>query len=344
MKKLFSATLVGALFLAACNGGGEENTEEETAEETATEETTEEESTEEESAEEESSEEDTGSDVDASESDEGSSGSESSEDTSEGEVNEEDMKAAYDLGQDKADMIENATETDKSVEDVLKEPSEVTSYMQETAIAIEVTDGEQVLDESFTGNRAEIDETDDTLEVASDYVDENFNVTTPHGYANSETDELYLNTEEGWADYSGEYGPDELVYGTYSTIHEIIEQMPDSMELKEAGNYDLLYYTGNDDEVHQLYQEYFEVEFTGTNMEELETGLVAFINQDSGELESANLIASAPSEQDPQQEVKVEIILNYSDYGAFDDKEIKKPNPDDIISSEEAGDIDGSVE
>src|SRR5699024_1007620 len=152
----------------------------------------------------------------ASESDEGSSGSESSEDTSEGEVNEEDMKAAYDLGQDKADMIENATETDKSVEDVLKEPSEVTSYMQETAIAIEVTDGEQVLDESFTGNRAEIDETDDTLEVASDYVDENFNVTTPHGYANSETDELYLNTEEGWADYSGEYGPDELVYGTYS--------------------------------------------------------------------------------------------------------------------------------
>src|SRR5699024_2914875 len=159
----------------------------------------------------------------------------------------------------------------------------------------------QVLDESFTGNRAEIDEADGALEIASDYVDENFNVTTPHGYANSETGELYLNTEEGWADYSGQYGPEELVYGTYSNVHEIIEQMPDSLQVKEAGNYDILYYTGNDDEVHQLYQEYFQVEFTGTDMDELETGFVAFINQDSGELESANLIASAPSEQDPQQ-------------------------------------------
>src|SRR5699024_6081804 len=106
----------------------------------------------------------------------------------------------------------------------------------------------------------------------------------------------------------------------------------------------LLYYTGSDDEVHQLYQEYFEVEFTVTNMEGIETGIVAFINQDSGELESASLIASAPSGQCPQQELKFEIICSYSDYGELDEKEIKKPNPDDIISSEEAVDIDGSVE
>lgn len=359
MKKLLSATLVGTLLLAACNGGGDENTEEsteaETTEETTEEESTEEESTEEESSEEESSEEESteeesteddsgdsegeASDDDAAESDE-----EASDDTSEGEVEESDMKAAYDLGQDKADMIENAEDTDKSVEDVLQEPSEVTSYMQETAIAIKVTDGEQVLDEGFNGNRAEVDETDGKLEVASDYVDENFNVTRPHGYANSETGELLLNTEQGWVDYSNEYSPDELIYGTYSTLYEIIEQMPDSLEVKEAGNYHLLYYTGDDEKVHELYQKYFQVEFTGANMDELETGFVAFINKESGELESANLIASAPSQQNPQQEVKIEIILNYSDYGAFDDKEIKKPNPDDIVTPAEGEGVEGSVE
>lgn len=359
MKKLLSAMMFGVLFLAACNSG-EENTEEESTEEATTEESTEEteaeetnteesteESTEEDNTEESSEEEteaDAGSDseseADASESDESQS-----EDLAEAQIDEEDMKSAYDLGQDKADMIESAEETDKSVESVLQEPSEVTSYIQETAIAIEVTDGEQVLDEGFTGNRAEIDETDGALEVASDYVDENFNVTQPHGYANSETGELLINSEQGWADYSAQYGPEELVYGTYSNMYEIIEQLPDSLQVKEAGNYDLLYYTGNDDEVHQLYQEYFQVEFTGANMEELETGFVAFINQESGELESANLMASAPAEQDPQQEVKIEIILNYSDYGAFDDKEIKKPNPDEIITppTEDEG-IEGSVE
>ncbi|WP_017549483.1 hypothetical protein [Salinicoccus carnicancri] len=374
MKKLLSATLIGTLFLAACNGGGEENGEEENTEETTTEETsedtneesaeedsseeesTEEESTEEESTEEDSSEEESGgesgegsddgeSDADASGSDEESSEDGSSGDTSDGEVDEEDMKQAYDLGQDKADMIESAEDTDMSVEDVLQDPSEVTSYMQETAIAIEVTDGEQVLDESFTGNRAEVDETDGGLEVASDYIDENFNVTQPHGYANSETGEVILNSQEGWMDYSGQYSPDELVYGVYSNVHEIIGQMPDSMEVKEAGNYYLLYYTGDDDEVHDLYQEYFQVEFTGAIMAELETGLVAFINKESGELESANLIASAPAQQDPQQEIKIEIILNYSDYGAFDDTEIKKPNPDEITTApEDEEDVEGSVE
>ncbi|AKG74673.1 hypothetical protein [Salinicoccus halodurans] len=340
MKKLLSATLVSALFLAACSDGEEnteESTEEATAEEAATEESSEE-STEEESTEEESGE-GAESDADAA-SDEGSS-----EDLAEAEIDEEDMKSAYDLGEDKADMIDSATETDQSVEDVLQAPSEVTSYQQETAIMIEVTEGEQVLDEAFTGNRAQIDETEGTLEVASDYIDESFNVTYPHGYANSETGEVILNTDRGWTDYSAQYGPEELVYGTYSTVYEIIEQMPESLQVKEAGNYDLLYYTGDDEKVHQLYQKYFQVEFTGANMEELETGFVAFINKESSELESVNLIASAPGEQNPQQKIKVEIILNYSDYGAFDDTEIKKPNPDEIVSpSTEDEGIEGSVE
>src|SRR5699024_8887985 len=82
-------------------------------------------------------------------------------------------------------------------------------------------------------------------------------------YGNSETDELFLYSEAGWEDYSTQHGVEELIYGTYSKTHEIIEQMPDSLQVMEEGDYDILYYTGDDDIVHQLYQDTFQVEFTG---------------------------------------------------------------------------------
>src|SRR5699024_260489 len=140
----------------------------------------------------------------------------------------------------------------------------------------------------------------------------------------------------------------ELIYGTYSKTHEIIEQMPDSLQVMEEGDYDILYYTGNDDIVHQLYQDTFQVEFTGADMDQLELGFVAFINKKSGDLESANLLASAPGQQNPDQILTIEIILNYQEYGIFDGgTEIKKPNPDNMDGSgteDDDGDIEGSVE
>src|SRR5699024_12420409 len=94
----------------------------------------------------------------------------------------------------------------------------------------------------------------------------------------------------------------------------------------EEGDYDSLYYTGNDDIVHQLYQDTFQVEFTGADMDQLELGFVAFINKKSGDLDSANLLASAPGQQNPDQILTIEIILNYQQYGTFHrGTEIKKP-------------------
>ncbi|WP_017549484.1 hypothetical protein [Salinicoccus carnicancri] len=362
MKKLFPITLAGVLLLAAC--GGEENTEEENTaedrdEEETTEETTEEEATEEEATEEETTEDDSASATDEEsaeaddESTEESGTSETSSedqpgDLTESEIDEEALRSAYDIDQDKVDMVENAEETDNTVEDVLKEPSEITSYIQDTSIIIEVTEGEEVTEQSFQGITAEVDESDGALEVASDYFDENYEIIQPHGYGNSETDELFIYSETGWEDYSTQYGVEELIYGTYSNTHEIIEEMPDSLQVLEEGDYDILYYTGKDDIVHQLYQETFQVEFTGADMDELELGFVAFINKASGELESANLIASAPGQQNPEQILTIEIILNYQDYGIFDrDTEIKKPNPEDRGGSAAEGDdegIEGSLE
>lgn len=357
MKRIWTVTFAGLLFLTACNGGGEEeSTEEETMEESSEEETVEEESagtTDEES--EESSEEGSGNattveaeedSVEESDEAESASSDDRTEDLTEGEIDEVNPDDAYDIDEDKVRMVENAAETGKSMEDVLKAPSEITSYIQDTSIIIEVTEGEQIVNQSFQGITAEIDEADGNLEVASDYFDENFQIIQPHGYGNSGTGELFMYTGAGWEDYSAQYEAEELIYGTYSNLHKIIGQMPDSLQVLEEGDYDILYYTGNDDIVHQLYQDNFKVEFTGANMDELEMGLVAFINKESGDLESANLIATAPGLQNPEQTLTIEIILNYQEYGLFDEgTEIKKPNPDDIAapSTEDEG-IEGSVE
>lgn len=358
MKKLFPITLAGVLFLAAC-GGGEDGLEEENTGEDRGEEETTEEMTGEEATEEETTEDDSGSaaDEESAEADDESteesgvtetSSEDQPEDLTEAEIDEDELRSAYDIDQDKVDMVENATETDNTVGDVLKAPSEITSYIQDTSIIIEVTEGEEITDQSFQGITAEVDETDGELEVASDYFDENYEIIQPHGYGNSETDELFMYTDAGWEDYSSQYGVEELIYGTYSKTHEIIEKMPDSLQVMEEGGYDILYYTGNDDAVHQLYQETFQVEFTGADMDELELGFVAFINKESGDLESANLLASAPGQQNPEQTLTIEIILNYQEYGIFDSgTEIKKPNPDDMSGSGAEGDdadIEGSVE
>ncbi|KKK32930.1 hypothetical protein WN59_12855 [Salinicoccus sediminis] len=357
MKKLFPLTLVGVLLLGAC--GGEENPEEENTGEDRGEEETTEEMTGEEATEEETTEDDSASatDEESAEADDESteepgttetSSEDQPEDLTEAEIDEEELRSAYDIDQDKVDMVENATETDNTVDDVLKAPSEITSYIQDTSIIIEVTEGEEITDQSFQGITAEVDETDGELEVASDYFDENYEIIQPHGYGNSETDELFIYSETGWEDYSTQYGVEELIYGTYSNTHEIIEEMPDSLQVLEEGDYDILYYTGNDDVVHQLYQDTFQVEFTGADMDELELGFVAFINKESGDLESANLIASAPGQQNPEQILTIEIILNYQEYGIFDgNTEIKKPNPDDMGSTSEEGEdegIEGSLE
>src|SRR5699024_1148160 len=127
------------------------------------------------------------------------------------------------------------------------------------------------------GITAEVDESDGGLKVASDYFDENYEIIQPHGYGNSETDELFLYSEAGWEDYSTQHGVEELIYGTYSKTHEIIEQMPDSLQVMEEGDYDILYYTGNDDIVHQLYQDTCQVEVTGEGMEQLKMGIGAVI-------------------------------------------------------------------
>lgn len=357
MKKLLSATLVGVLFLTACSGEEEKESSEETTEEATeetSEETTEEESAEKESTQEEDTEEESTGEKESSEENTESSASKetdvdaagkseeteesSSEDLTEAEIDEDSLDSAYDIDENKVNMIEKATETDQSIEDVLKDPSEITSYREDTSIIIEVTEGEELVNKSFQGIVAEVDKSDG-LEVASDYFDENFEIIQPHGYGNSDTEELYMYTESGWTDYSSEYGAEDLVYGTYSNVHEIINQMPDSMKVMEEGDYDLLYYTGNDDIVHQLYQDTFQVEFTGADMEKLEMGFVAFVNKKSGDLESVNLIATAPGLQNPEQTLTIEIILNYQEYGAFDgDKEIKKPDTgENTGSTEESG-------
>ncbi len=349
MNRLLCAAFTCIMFLTACGDSGEEETTEEATEE----ETIEEASSEEESTEEESTEADSASDTGTKEESDEKDGEtdeatdeEKAEDLTAAEIDEESLDSAYDIDEDKVTMMENATDTDRSVEEVLKAPSEITSYIQDTSIIIEVKEGEQVVNQSFQGITAEIDETDGRLEVASDYFDENYEIIQPHGYGNSETGELFLYTQAGWEDYSDRHGVEELLYGTYSNLHEIIEQMPDSLQVKEEGDYDILYYTGNDDIVHQLYQKYFKVEFTGADMRNLALGFVAFINKESGDLESANLIATAPGLDNPEQILTIEIILNYQEYGIFDgETEIKKPNPDDMTSpsSEDEG-IEGSLE
>ncbi|WP_411842525.1 hypothetical protein [Salinicoccus sp. HZC-1] len=336
MKKIFAAALAGTMFLASCSGGGEEETTEEATEETL-EEATGEESTVEESGE--ATEESSGS-TSSGESEEASteenidtaaaSTDDKPKDLTEAEIDEPGLDFGYDIDEDKVSMVENATETDQSVEDVLRNSSEVTSYVQDTSIIIEISQGEQIVDQSFQGIVAEVDESNG-LEVASDYFNENFEIIQPHGYGNSETGELFMFTEAGWTDYSPQYEAKDIIYGLYSNIYDIIQQMPDALQVLEEGDYDILYYTGNDERVYQLYQNNFEMEFSGANMDELQMGFVAFINKTSGDLESVNLIATAPGLEAPEQSLTIEVILNYHEYGLFDDgAEIKKPHPDEL--------------
>ncbi len=262
-----------------------------------------------------------------------------------GDISEADLEDIEHLDADKTAVIKDMKETGESVEEVLQPVSEVTSYLQETLIAIKIAENGQVIDQRFGGNKAQIYESDEKIKISSDFLDQNYNVTGPHGYADSESGEMYIYSDQGWTDFSSQYEPEELIYGTYSNIHEIISQLPDSLKVMEANGYDILYYTGNDESVFELYQETFNLEFSGTDQSTIQTGFMAFINKESGELESAALLAKGNATDKPEQEIIAEIVLNYSDYGAFDNKDIKKPEMEDVsTSSTEDEGIEGSID
>src|SRR5699024_3294743 len=144
------------------------------------------------------------------------SGSSDSGDESvvEEEAGAESGSSAYEVDEEKVSLVEEATETDQSIADVLQDPSEVSSYVHESSTIVEVTQGEEPLDQQFVGIVAEVDESDG-LEIAADRYNENLEVTQPYGYGNSETGEVLIYEQESWQDASSQYSPEELVYGTY---------------------------------------------------------------------------------------------------------------------------------
>ncbi|GAB3058711.1 hypothetical protein ACFOU0_04375 [Salinicoccus sesuvii] len=254
--------------------------------------------------------------------DESSEGETASRDLQRGDIEAD--RSAYDSDLRKAELLEEAEETTLGFEDVMRPVSEVTSYEHNTAIILELTENGNVMEQQFQGIVAEVRESDE-IELASDFFDENYQIVGPYAYGNTDTEEVLVHENGEWVDYSSQFEVEDLINGLYSKIDSMLQEMSDLMQVLETDEYYILNYAGTDIEVFELYQEHFEVTFENANLTQLELGMLGFINKETEDLESVNLISTAPSREDSNQFVTIEIILNYSDYGAFDDRDILQP-------------------
>ena len=210
-------------------------------------------------------------------------------------------------------------------EDMLTAPDNVDNYMMDSRVYLEIYDQGQAADQNYVGITSEVSE-GGSLKIASDMIDQNLNVLEPYGYTNADNGELLLYENGSWVDYSNEFEPEELVYGLYSEIDAAIRSMADRFETREHEAYNVLYYQGNDDEVYQMFEEMFDLEMNDVNLEERRMEVLVYTHKETGEITLMDFLAAAPVTGTPEQNLLIEVILSYYDYGSYPSEDIREPS------------------
>lgn len=357
MKKFVAVTLIGTLLLASCSGEDEEQEAQEA------------EGTEEESTEEENSEAEQNDDSASDESADDEAEEAESEDSSAGENDENGGNEDRDLASEDVDpddlesdsntdiendgnsvdfmlnpndelisLINEAEETDLTVEDVLKPASEVSSYYARTGLGIFTFQGDSEEPDSYdiVALDGEVDESEG-LEIYVEERDLETEQSFEHGYGNSEEDVVYLHDGQNWVDQSSQSSPEEIMHGLYSNVEPVLTDLGDLLEVRETDDYHILYYLGgDDDEIYNSLGTLFDIEFTNADMDSRASGVFGIINKSSEELEHLSYVSHAPS-LDGNQELQVDLVLDFLEYGNYDDA-VEPPENLNLDGSRESSD------
>lgn len=210
-------------------------------------------------------------------------------------------------------------------DDILTSADNVDNYMTDSRVYLEIYDQGQVVDQNFIGITSEVSE-GEQLKVASDMMDQDLNTLDPYGYTNEDTGEFLLYENGSWVDYSNELESEELVYGLYSRIDEVVRSMEDSFETREHEDYNVLHYQGDDDEVYEMFEEMFDLEMNDVNLDERRMEVLVYTHKETGEITLVDFRAAAPVNEAPDQELLIEVILSYYEYGGHPPENIREPS------------------
>ncbi len=254
---------------------------------------------------------------------------------------ETEITSMFEMNSGLAELLDNAEESDADIEEVLKPADEVTSYFSQTFMVIHAfaAGSDTPAESDVAGLNAEIDESDG-VEVYSEVYDMNSGTFIPNIYANP--DQLAAYDGAGWADQTGTAESEEVYYGTYSNLHEAFMETSDVIEISEDDDYYFLHNIGEEESLHEQFGNIFNVEYTGANMDEMENAVIGVVDKSSGDLIHVAYISTAPGQENPDEQLHIEIAEEIDQYGEYDDS-VTVPDVEESSASEEGTEESGST-
>ena len=244
------------------------------------------------------------------------------------------IKSLFELNEDVAEELEDAEESDATLEEVLKDKDDVTSYYAETYMMINAFDGssDKAADNDLVGLTAEINEEGDNFQVYSGQYDESIQKVQPYAYADEDT--LLVQENGTWNDYTGQAPADEVYYGSYSNVYDAFMESEDVIDVLEDDDNYYLINVGQEEVLHDTFGELYQVEFTNADPESQNNAVVAIVDKETNEIDKLSYLSNAKG-LTSGQELYIEIAAEFDDYGEYDDgvTEVKEGDTVDIETS-----------
>lgn len=244
------------------------------------------------------------------------------------------IKSLFELNEDVAEELEDAEESDATLEEVLKDKDDVTSYYAETYMMINAFDGssDKAADNDLVGLTAEINEEGDNFQVYSGQYDESIQKVQPYAYADEDT--LLVQENGTWNDYTGQAPADEVYYGSYSNVYDAFMESEDVIDVLEDDDNYYLINVGQEEILHETFGTLYQVEFTNADPESQNNAVVAIVDKETNEIDKLSYLSNAKGLTDGQ-ELYIEIAAEFDDYGEYDEgvTEVKEGDTVDIETS-----------
>lgn len=228
------------------------------------------------------------------------------------------------MNADVVEMLENVSETDENVEDILKQKDDVGTYYAEAFVMINIFDGvnSEPVQSDMTGLIAEVDERED-IEVYAEVHDPASDEFVPHRYGNP--DSVFAYEDGMWSEVTSGTTTGEIFHATYSTVYDAFLEMEDIMDVGEDDEHYYLYNIGTEMVLHEEFGEMFNVEYTGADEDAMENAVVGVVDKSNGELVHLVYISTAPAEQGDEY-LQIEVASTFGGYGEYDDTGITVPD------------------
>ena len=228
------------------------------------------------------------------------------------------IKSLFELNEDVAEELEDAEESDATLEEVLKDKDDVTSYYAETYMMINAFDGssDKAADNDLVGLTAEINEEGDNFQVYSGQYDESIQKVQPYAYADEDT--LLVQENGTWNDYTGQAPADEVYYGSYSNVYDAFMESEDVIDVLEDDDNYYLINVGQEEVLHDTFGELYQVEFTNADPETQNNAVVAIVDKETNEIDKLSYLSNAKG-LTGGQELYIEIAAEFDDYGEYDE-------------------------